>query len=306
MLLGAVLLWALNVTMSKYMLEHGWHPLAYGTIRYFAAISLFWIFTYWRERSFRIARKDLKLVGAAALALFTNQLFFVYSLKLGEASTLSLVFGTTPIFVGILALALRLERLQRSFWIGAALTVLGVVLVGLGAGSGISAGYQGILLGIGTAATWALYTIAIAPLMRIYSPYRISALVLGIGWIPLALVSIPQVSEQHFTFGWKVWLAFGYAVIGPLFLTNILWFTAVDIVGASRATLFNNLQPFFGVLFAVLILSESLHLAEIVGGVLIFAGIVLERVRRRPLRADAVSGRGDASEADVGELIGPE
>ena len=56
MLLGAVLLWALNVTVTKYMLEHGWLPLAYGTIRYFAAIVLFWIFTYRRERSFRIAR----------------------------------------------------------------------------------------------------------------------------------------------------------------------------------------------------------------------------------------------------------
>jgi drug/metabolite transporter (DMT)-like permease len=305
MLLGAVLLWALNVTVSKYMLEHGWQPLAYGTIRYFAAISLFWIFTYWRERSFRIARKDVRLVGAAALALFANQLCFVYSLKLGQASTLSLVFGSTPIFVGLLALTLRLERLQRSFWIGAALTVLGVILVALGAGSGANAGYSGILLGTGTALTWALYTIAIAPLMRTYSPYRISALVLAAGWVPLALVSIPQVSSQHFAFGWKVWLGFGYAVIGPLFLTNILWFTAVDIVGASRATLFNNLQPFFGVLFAILILSESLHLAEIVGGVLIFAGIVLERVRRRPL-ADAMAGRGDAAEAAVGEVIGPE
>jgi drug/metabolite transporter (DMT)-like permease len=304
MLLGAVLLWALNVTVSKYMLEHGWQPLAYGTIRYFAAISLFWIFTYWRERSFRIARKDVRLVAAAAVALFANQLCFVYSLKLGQASTLSLVFGTTPIFVGFIALALRLERLQRSFWIGAALTLLGVSLVGLGAGSGASAGYSGILLGTGTAFTWAIYTIAIAPLMRTYSPYRISALVLAAGWVPLALVSIPQVSSQHFAFTWKVWLGFGYAVIGPLFLTNILWFTAVDIVGAGRATLFNNLQPFFGVLFAILILSESLHTAEIAGGVLIFAGIVLERVRRRP--ADAVSRRRDAPESGVGEVIGPE
>ena len=46
MLLGAVLLWALNVTVTKYMLEHGWQPLAYGTIRYFAAIALFWVFTW--------------------------------------------------------------------------------------------------------------------------------------------------------------------------------------------------------------------------------------------------------------------
>jgi len=117
--------------------------------------------------------------------------------------------------------------------------------------------------------------------MRRYSPFRISAVVLVLGWIPLALISIPQVASQEFSFGWKVWLGFGYAIVGPLFLTNILWFTAIDRVGPSRASLFANLQPFFAVLFALLLLSESLHALEIVGGVLIFGGIVLERVRRR-------------------------
>ena len=91
MLLGAVLLWALNVTVTKYMFEHGWQPLAYGTIRYFAAISLFWVFTYRREGSFRIARDDLWLVGLAALLIFLNQLCFVYGIKLAHASTVALL-----------------------------------------------------------------------------------------------------------------------------------------------------------------------------------------------------------------------
>ena len=142
--------------------------------------------------------------------------------------------------------------------------------------------------------------------MRRYSPYRISALVLAIGWVPLALVSFPQVGEQHFEFGWKVWLGFGYSVIGPLFLTNILWFTAIDRVGASRASLFANLQPFFAVLFALLLLSESLTGLEIAGGVLIFAGIALERLWRPRLAADAVAGRGHSTEADIREAVGRE
>ena len=287
MLLGAVLLWALNVTVTKYMFEHGWQPLAYGTIRYFAAISLFWIFTYRREGSFRIARADWHLVGIAAAMIFCNQIAFVYSLEFARASTVSLLFGTTPVFVALVSLIFRLEKLTRAFWAGALLTFAGVALVALGAGGGFSSGTKGNLIAICTALTWACYTVAIAPLMRKYSPFRISAVVLALGWLPLALISIPQISRQQFHFSGLTWLGFAYAVVGPLFLTNILWFTAVDRVGAARAVIVNNLQPFFGVLFALLLLSESLHPLEIAGGVLIFIGIYLERrLRHRAAALD--------------------
>jgi drug/metabolite transporter (DMT)-like permease len=282
MLFGSVLLWALNITVTKYMFDHGWRPLAYGTIRYFVAIALFWAFTYYKERSFRIARADVKLVLLAALMIFLNQLAFVYGVKLAHASTVALLLGTTPIFIALISLALGLERLPSPFWIGAAITFGGVALIAVANGN-VGSSLKGTLIAIATAFTWACYTVTIAPLMRRYSPFRISALVLAIGWVPLALTSIHQLGEEQFSFGWKVWLGFGYAVVGPLFLTNILWFTAIDRVGASRASLFGNLQPFFAVVFALLLLNESLSRLEIVGGVLIFAGIALERFWHRPL-----------------------
>jgi drug/metabolite transporter (DMT)-like permease len=288
MLLGTVLLWALNVTVTRYVLTHGWQPLAYGAIRYFAATSLFWIFTYRRERSFRIERRDWKLVLTAALFIFLNQLCFVYGLKLAHASAVALLLGATPIFIGLISLVLGLEALSGAFWLGAAVTFAGVAFIAGSGGGGFSSGLKGDLLAIGTAFTWACYTVTIAPLMRRYSPFRISALVLAIGWVPLALASIPQVAHQQFDFGWKVWLGFGYAIVGPLFLTNILWFTAIDRVGPSRASLFGNLQPFFAVFFALVLLSETLHPLEIAGGVLIFAGIALERLWRKPSAVPSV------------------
>jgi drug/metabolite transporter (DMT)-like permease len=306
MLFGTVLLWALNITVTKYMFQHGWKPLAYGTIRYFVAIALFWGFTYYRERSFWIARRDLRFVLLAAAMIFLNQLCFVYGVKLAHASTVALLLGTTPIFIGLISLALRLEHLASEFWIGAAITFGGVALIALANGS-VGSGLTGTLIAIATALTWACYTVSIAPLMRRYSPYRISALVLAIGWVPLALASIPQLREEQFSFGWTVWLGFGYAVVGPLFLTNILWFTSIDRVGASRASLFANLQPFFAVIFALVLLSESLHGLEIAGGVLIFAGIAFERLsRRRSLPAEPVPGRYEPREADVREAVGRE
>jgi drug/metabolite transporter (DMT)-like permease len=283
MLLGTILLWALNVTATRYLLTHGFRPLAYATIRYFAATSLFWGFTWRRERSFSIRRSDAKFVALSGLLIFVNQLFFVSALHLTTASTVGLVLGTTPVFVGVFALLGSIERPSRMFWVAAAISFAGVGLIAGGSRGGLSNDLLGDMLAVGTVASWAAYSVSIAPLMRRYSAFRVSALVLPLGLLPLALVSIPQLASQSFAgFHTLMWLAFAYAVIGPLFLTNILWFTAIARVGPSRASLFANLQPFFAVLFALLLLSEHLNRWEIAGGFAIAVGIVLERVWRTP------------------------
>ncbi|NUR78498.1 MAG: EamA family transporter [Thermoleophilia bacterium] len=279
MLLGTVCLWALNVTVTKYVLDHGLQPLAYATIRYFAATGLFWSFTYARERTFSIRLSDTKLVALAGTLIFVNQLCFVYGVKLTNASTMGLLLGTTPIFIGILSTLIGLELLGRRFWAAAVVSFLGVGLIASG-GNGFSGRIGGLALVIGAPMTWAAYSVAIVPLMRRYSPFRISALVLVFGWVPLAIAGAAQTLDQDFHFGWATWLGFAYAVVGPLFLTNILWFTAISRVGPSRAALFANLQPFFAVLFALVLLGEHLNRWEIVGGVAIGMGIVLERAKR--------------------------
>jgi drug/metabolite transporter (DMT)-like permease len=135
-------------------------------------------------------------------------------------------------------------------------------------------------LAIMTALTWAGYSILITPLMRRYSPFRISSLVLLIGWIPLALAGLRQTTSQSFHFGYLMWICIAFAVLGPLFLTNILWFTAISRVGPSRASLFSNMQPLLGVLFALLLLGEHLTRWEVIGGAAILSAVVVERSQR--------------------------
>ncbi|MGH3002752.1 MAG: DMT family transporter [Gaiellaceae bacterium] len=286
MLLGTVLLWALNATVTRYVLTHGFRPLSYATIRYGVAVLLFWAFTYARERTFRFSLRDAKLVVLAAIAIFCNQLCFVYSVDLTSAATVTLFLGTTPIFIGLIVSAIGLERLGRTFWAATAISFVGVGFVASGSG-----GFSGHIVGDGlavlTAVTWAVYSVAVTPLMRRYSPFRISAVVLLLGWIPLAIAGAKQTAAQTFHFGVLTWLGFAFAVVGPLFLTNLLWFTAMDRVGPSRASLFSNLQPLFGVGFALLLLGERLSRWEIVGGAAILFAVLAERLHRPPAQPPA-------------------
>ena len=257
MLLATVCLWALNFTVSKYILDHGLHPLAYSSIRYACAGLIFAGITLAREGSLRIARRDLPIVVFCTAVLFGNQLSFVYALRFTTATTVALIFGTLPIFTALFARGSGVEHLPLRFWIAAGLSFAGVALVALGSGGNVSSNLKGDLLALSGSATWAAYSVAIGPLMRRYSPFRLSAVFLLSATVALFVAGSRQLAEQTFHFGALVWLGFAFAVLGPLVITNLLWFTAIDRVGPSRASLFANLQPFLAALVALALLSEA-------------------------------------------------
>jgi len=278
-LLTVITLWALNITLTRYILTHGFQPLAYTTVRYGLAAAAFVVLTVAAERTLRITRSDLAVAGVAVAALVLNQIGFVYSLRTTSASVIALILAATPLFAALIGLALGTERLSRRFWVGAAVSFAGVGLVALGTGAEIDSDAGGILLGMLTAITWAVYSVSITPLMQRYSPFRISAVVLVAAWVPLALIGLPQTRSQTWDLGWEVWALLVFATFGPLLVTNVLWFRSLDRIGPARATLATNLQPFVGAMFAVVLLSETLTAVQAGGGVLIAAGILV--VRRR-------------------------
>jgi drug/metabolite transporter (DMT)-like permease len=281
MLLGTVSLWALNFTVSKYILDQGFHPLAYSAVRYACASLIFLAITLAWEGSLRIGRRELPLMLLGTALLFTNQLSFVYALKFTSATTVALLFGTLPIFTALLARGSGVEQLSVRFWVAALFSFGGVTLVAVGSGGNLSANLKGDGLAVLGAITWAGYSVGISPLMRRYSPFRLSAVFLAAVTVPLALAGSHQLANQSFDFGALVWLGFAFAVLGPLVITNFLWFTAIDRVGPSRAALFANLQPFLAAIIALLLLSEHITTLQIVGGLGIAGGIVLAS-RRGP------------------------
>jgi len=282
MLLATILLWALNLSVTKYILTHGFQPLAYATVRYAFAGLIFVALTLYVERSLRVERRQLPVLGLAIVLLWLNQLCFVFALDVTTASTIGLVLGAIPIFAAVFGLVLGTERPSGRFWAAAAMSAVGVGFVAVGAGGELGHDIGGILLGLATAATWAAYSVAVGPLMRSLSPSRMSAIVVPGAWVLIALTGISQTSSQEWDLGWRVWALMVFATVGPLVITNVLWFRSIHRIGANRATLAANLQPFVAAVLAVVLLSEPLSVLQIVGGVLIACGILIVR-RRAPV-----------------------
>ena len=284
LLLVTVLFWSFNFTVVKYALTHGWEPLSYSSVRFAIGAVLFSAVTYGREGSIRVGRGDVVLLlAAAALGIWLNQVSFSYAVNLTNAATVALVFGTLPIFVALTSQAFRMEHLRLRHWIACIVSFTGVGLVASGGSVALGGDLGGILLALVAAATWAGYSVAMGPLMRRYSPYRISAFVLIVGSIPLLASAATQLARQEWSaLGGLAIGAFFYSLFFSLVFTNVMWFTAIDRVGAARSSLYANLQPFLGAVFALLVLSEEMSVLQVAGGFVIGAGILLARGGKPP------------------------
>jgi drug/metabolite transporter (DMT)-like permease len=277
MLLGTVVLWSFNFTSVKYGITHGFSPLAFAGPRFAAAGLALGAFTMHRERSVRIARRDLlALIAAAGLGITLNQFSFVYALHYASAATVALLFGTAPVLVALLSHLSGHERLGRRSWGGAVLSLAGVSLL-VASGGGVTGSLAGLALGFLTALTWSLYSVLVAPLMRRYSTYRLSAAVTLLGSIPLLAFASPQLTHEDWSaIGPLAWGAFSFSFAAYVF-GNIMWFVAMGRIGASRAAVYINLEPFLGAVFAVVALSEGFGVLEGLGGAVIAIAILLTR-----------------------------
>jgi len=289
---AAPIIWSLQIVASKYSLTHGFTPLPFLALRFAMAASAFGLLGFWLERSFRIAdRRDRLWLAAAAASMTGNQLAFAYSLRFTTAVTVAFMFGLMPIVAALLAAAVGIDRLARRTLAAGAVSFSGVCLVVVGVPGGIhelGGDLIGILLAFGTVVTYAAWNVSVARPMRTYSAYRVNSVILLSVAVPIEAIGAPKLGGWSFSAPTWAWAGVVYAAIGSLVVGNALWYRAIERVGPSRASVYGNLQPFLAVIFAALLLNETVTAVQLAGGVLIAAGIAVSRPGRPRAVARAV------------------
>jgi drug/metabolite transporter (DMT)-like permease len=292
LLLLTVGIWGLNVTVVKLLLRN-FQPLELSILRFTAAAAIFFLVVWIRERDMRIARRDWGwLVLAAVSGITLNQVCFVYSLKFTTATNLSLLLASTQVWAALLVAAARMELVGPRHWAGIGVSMLGVAAIVLFRPGGVQLNVNllGDLLGIGVAFTWATYSVALRPLVRRNSVFRVSAWVLLLGTLAIVPLGVPQMNwAQLEATPAATWGLYAYSMLGAVVLTNIFWYVGMRRLGPARGTLYANIQPFIGVLFAALILHEQVGAIQLLGGFLVVGGVLISRFRSRAVPVEAAA-----------------
>jgi drug/metabolite transporter (DMT)-like permease len=125
----------------------------------------------------------------------------------------------------------------------------------------------------------------ILPPLRRYSAHRILTYQMLIGTAMLVPFAVPGLLAQEYAqMTLAGWGSLAYAVVFAGIVANLLYFTAIGRVGPSRAAVYQYLQSFLAVLFAVILLGEHITLVQVLGGIVVVGSIIFGRstVGRRP------------------------
>lgn len=213
------------------------------------------------------------------LGVFAYNLFFMGALERLPASRAALIIALNPVITITLSSFVLKEHLSPRRWAGVAIALTGVWIV-ISHGDVVSIASAGVGLGevfmLCAVTSWALYTVIGRKVLTGLSPIAATNYAALFGTLLLGLIAAPHFgSLRAGQFDWKMIAALLYLGVGGTALAFVWYYMSIRKVGASVASIFNNLVPVFGVAIAVLVLGEPLLPSMLVGGAVAIVGVFM-------------------------------
>lgn len=264
-----------NFSALKFALDHT-TPFLLASMRTVIGGSFLIALALYRGETLPRRPDDLVRIFVVSFSITTvSSGLLVFGVNKVPAGVASLISSTMPLFTALLSLVLLGVVVVRMGVIGLVVGFIGTAVL---ASPSLSGGAE--LIGIASlvlsALAWAFGTVfmkwkdfsRVSPIMLVGVQLVMSAAVL----VPFALL-VEGTTETDWSIGLLVPLL--YAAIPANAVTFALLATVVKFATPTQAASTAYLIPVFGVFFGWLIRNETLGAAELVGGVLIVAGVYL-------------------------------
>lgn len=286
-LVVVALLWG-GTFIAGRMLSETVPPLISATIRFFIAGVFLLLWVYKKEERFpRLdLRQSLFISASGLMGIFLYNIFFFGALSEIPAGRTALFVSLNPIITALFLFTFFKERLGKLGWFGITLAFTGVSII-VTRGEFLqtyhdisSALGTGELLMLGAVMSWSAYTILGRFTLGRLSPLVATTYATCTGFLLLLITSLFYHSDLTTeTISAMLTIKNLYAVVYLGFFGTVLGFVwyyqGVAIIGASRAAIFTNLVPVFGVLLGFVLLGEPILWSMIIGGMITIVGVII-------------------------------
>jgi drug/metabolite transporter (DMT)-like permease len=290
-LIAVTLMWASTFTVFKV----AWRdidPVAFTAFRFAAMLAFALAVLYAAKDRVKPRREDLPALALSGFTgYFLYQMGFVLGLDRTTALASAILISTHPIFSVVLEWFVRKTKPSRLEVGGVLLGFIGVAVF-LRAWDAFAAARPGDLLSLGAAAAFGAYGVVNQPLTKRYPSRELMSYGLASGGLLVAIVGIPAMAAQDWgSVSLQSWVIMIYAIIGPVYLAYALWNWAIRHRGIPRTVVYGFLVPILGSAIAVIVLDESVSVEQVVGALLVVAGLLVTRLSKPgPVTAKAETG----------------
>jgi drug/metabolite transporter (DMT)-like permease len=296
---SAVLLWSVNATVAKVILDSaGLSSLRLAEVRASgSAVVLLAAVALLRPQSLRITRRELAfLVLFGTLGLAFVQFFYFVGITRLDIGIALVIQYLAPVFVALWARFAVREPVRRRLWIAIGLSLAGLSFV-VELWSGLALDGIGVAACIGAALAYAGYILmAERSLARGRDAY--SLLAWGFAFAALFWAAVqPWWTFPAETIGDSasllgrvdevsapVWVLIAYVIVLGTVIPFVLVLNALHHVPATRVTVVAMLEPVLAAVVAYAWLGEEIGALQVTGAILVLGGVVLAQTAR-PERA---------------------
>jgi drug/metabolite transporter (DMT)-like permease len=271
--------WAANFIVVKAATEQI-PPLTFAFLRFSLAALVLAAAVRWREGTIRMPRAELvAILGLGAIGFGAYNALWATGLQSIPAGTSAFLIALTPVLTALLAVAAGSDVLTPGKLAGSLLSFAGVaIVVAGGAGLTLERSLTGDLLTLVAAVCWSIYLAFVASKLRRHSPLRTTAWAMVGGSIALLLPGVWQgLGVRWATVDIGAWGGLLYSSVISAGIANVIVFHGIRLLGPTRITAWQFLVPFGAVVIAFVALGEAIQPAELLGGLVIIAGVRLTR-----------------------------
>jgi drug/metabolite transporter (DMT)-like permease len=274
-----VVFWAANFIIVKAANEQI-PPLTFAFLRFSLASAVLLVALRLREGRIGLERAELlPMLGIGAIGFGIYQVMWATGLQSIPAGDSALLIAATPVVTVFIAVFVGSDRMTAAKVVGGLVSFAGVaIVVAAGPGLALGSSIAGDLLTLGAAIAWAVYVSLGAPILRHHSPLRTTAWAMVGGSLILAIPGVLQAGSTDWSaVGGGAWAGLLYSALIPAGISNVVVFHAIRLLGPTRITAFQFLVPFIAVLMGAVFLHEGIRGEQILGGLVIVAGVAITR-----------------------------
>lgn len=270
------LIWGTTFVSTKVLLRD------FGPVDLLFSRFLIGYLTLWLMRPKKLKTEkgqEIFFVGAGLCGVCLYYLFENIALTYTQASNVSVIVSTAPLFVTIMAhYFLKEEKLQKYFFLGFACAIAGIMLISFGGGESISVNLIGDFLCVAGSFVWGAYSILIKKISGFgYNVIQTTRRVFFYGLIfmtPILIGSGAKFPSSAYTKPLNL-ANLLYLGIGACAVCFVTWNYAVKILGAIKFSAYIYAIPVITIIMSIIILHEKVTPVMLVGTVLTVLGLVI-------------------------------